>query len=84
MIADTTTEVGNACGFSQGELQAALSNVKAIVGIVTPMVWGRIYSAGINRGLPSLFYYVSAAGGAVQLLILWALMMAPDPPPRLK
>ena len=35
-MAYTTTEVANACGFAQGEMQAALSNVKAIVNIVTP------------------------------------------------
>jgi hypothetical protein len=35
---------------------------------------------GVERGFPSLFYYVSAAAGAVQLLILAALVSAPDPP----
>ena len=34
---------------------------------------------GVESGIPSLFYYVSAAAGAIQLLILAALVKAPDP-----
>ena len=39
---------------------------------------------GVERGIPSLFYYVSAAAGAVQLLILAALVKAPDPVSTMK
>ena len=40
--ADMTAAVGSACGIHQGELQSSLGNLKAIVNIVTPLVWGRI------------------------------------------
>lgn len=39
---------------------------------------------GVARGVPSLFYFVSAAAGAVQMLILAALVRAPDPAPSVK
>ena len=39
---------------------------------------------GVARGVPSLFYFVSAAAGAVQMLILAALFRAPDPAPSVK
>ena len=49
------------------------------VTIVTPMLWARIYAFGVTMNVPSLFYYVSAAAGVVQLILLQRLVSAPDP-----
>ena len=67
------------CGVPQGELQASLSALRTIVTIVTPMLWARIYAFGVTMNVPSLFYYVSAAAGVVQLILLQRLVSAPDP-----
>ena len=69
----TTTHVGASEGIPQGELQAAISSLSTIVRIITPIAWGQIYSVGVAIGMPSLFYFVSAAGGAVQLCLLRVL-----------
>jgi len=59
-----------------------------VVTIVTPMLWARIYAFGVTMNVPSLFYYVSAAAGVVQLILLQRLVSAPDPeqpaPPETK
>ena len=76
----TTASVGDACGFPQGELQASLSALATIVKIVTPLVWGRSCAYGVATNRPSMFYWVSVAGGCLYLLILQRLISAPDPP----
>jgi len=74
-----STKVLHRCGVPQGELQASLSALRTIVTIITPMLWARIYAFGVTMNVPSLFYYVSAAAGVVQLILLQRLVSAPDP-----
>jgi hypothetical protein len=69
----TTTSVGAEHNIPQGGLQAALSSISKLVGIVTPLLWGQLYAHGVRVGRPSLFYYVSAVGGLVQLAMLRVL-----------
>jgi hypothetical protein len=70
----TTTSIGAELKIPQGELQAALSSISKLVGIVTPLLWGQLYAYGVAAGIPSLFYYASAAGGVLQLLMLRVLL----------
>ena len=77
-MAYTQTTVGAACGVPQGELQGSLSNLRTICTILTPMIWSRVYGYGVRVGVPSLFYYVSAAGGLLQLVLLRKLVSAPE------
>jgi DHA1 family tetracycline resistance protein-like MFS transporter len=69
----TTTNIGASEGIPQGELQAAISSLSTIARIVTPILWGQVYAVGVAMGVPSLFYFVSAAGGVVQLCLLRVL-----------
>ena len=78
----TATAVGDAVGIAQGELQGSLRNLETISRIVTPVIWGRIYGLGAERGMPSLFYYVAAAAGLVQVGLLMLLARAAPPAPR--
>ena len=75
----TTTAVGAAEGFAQGELQGAISNLGTIVRIFTPLLWGRIYAWGTSVGRPSLIYYCSALGGVIQIALVNAILRAPTP-----
>ena len=59
---------------AQGELQAALSSISKLVGVVTPLLWGQLYAYGVRIGWPSLFYGASAVGGLIQLAMLRVLM----------
>ena len=71
--ADITTNIGAAEGIPQGELQAALSSLSTVIRIVTPIIWGRLYSYGVSIGMPQLFYFVSAGAGVVQVILLRVL-----------
>ena len=71
--ADITTNIGATEGIPQGELQAALQSLSTVIRIVSPIIWGRIYAYGVSAGIPQLFYYVSAAGGVVQVILLRVL-----------
>ena len=42
-----------------GELQSSLANLRVICRIVSPVLWGRIYSYGIGKGMPAFFLLVS-------------------------
>ena len=66
----TTTAVGSAEGFAQGELQGAVSNLGTVVRVFTPLLWGRIYAYGSAIGRPSLIYYCSAASGLIQIALV--------------
>jgi len=69
-----TTSIGAEQSIPQGELQAALSSISKLAGIVTPVLWGQLYAYGVRVGVPSLFYFASAAGGVVQLVMLRVLL----------
>jgi hypothetical protein len=73
--ADMTAAVGSACGIHQGELQSSLGNLKAIVNIVTPLVWGRICEspdpARCCGSLIRLTHFVSTA--CLTLLVIQPL-----------
>lgn len=75
----TQTAVGHAVGMAQGELVAAISNLGTIVRVFTPLVWGSVYNYGLRHNMPSLIYFVSAASGSVQLLLVRAVIAAPVP-----
>ena len=51
-----------------GELRGAINNLSTIVQIISPIFWGQLYSAGVARGRPGAFYFVVAAGAALQLV----------------
>ena len=55
------------CRCRQGELQGARSNLQTILRIVSPIAWGRMFSWGLERGRPGLFYLVAAALYVLQL-----------------
>ena len=46
------------------------------------MLWGQLYAYGVSIGLPSLFYFVSTAGGIVQLCLLRVLFSMADGQPQ--
>jgi DHA1 family tetracycline resistance protein-like MFS transporter len=68
-----TTALGVQAGIPMGELNSSLSNLRVICRIGSPWLWGRIYTYGIARGVPTFFLFVSAAAGAVQLGLLGIL-----------
>ena len=70
----TATSIGAESKIPQGELQAALNSISKLVGIGTPLLWATIYAYGVRIGVPSLFYYASAAGGIVQMAMLRVLI----------
>ena len=70
----TTTTVGAEHNIPQGELQAALNSISKLVGIITPLLWGQLYAHGVRIGVPSLFYFVSAAGGVAQFAMVRVLL----------
>ena len=47
----TATSAGAECGVPQGELQGSLKNLETIVRIVSPMLWGRIYTCVTTQHL---------------------------------
>lgn len=57
------------CGLTQGEMQGYLFNLQAFNGIVTPMLWARIYSHGVSLGRPEFFLRFVLLFGVVQLLL---------------
>ena len=59
---------GTSLGLAQGELRGAINNLSTIVQIISPIFWGQLYSAGVARGRPGAFYFVVAAGAALQLV----------------
>ena len=58
---------------AQGELQGALSNLGTVVRVLTPLIWGWIYTFGLSVGQPSLIYFCSAAAGIVQVYLARAI-----------
>ena len=60
-------------------LTRRLADLETIVRILSPLLWGRIYSLGTRLGRPSFFYYVAAAAGLVQLGLLGLLRRSHDP-----
>ena len=60
-------------------LTRRVADLETIVRILSPLLWGRIYSLGTRLGRPSFFYYVAAAAGLVQLGLLGLLRRSPDP-----
>ena len=75
-----TTLAGARAGLPQGELQAALSNIRTLCSIVSPLLWGGVYAAGAARGQPNFFWWVSA--GVVGVEWLPSLAVSLQPPSR--
>jgi hypothetical protein len=72
-----TTLAGTRAGLAQGELQAALSNIRTLCSIVSPLVWGWVYAAGASRGRAALFYWVSAGVVALEWFATLGVSLSP-------
>ena len=77
-LSAATTLSGARAGLAQGELQAALSNIRTLCQIAGPLLWGWIYAAGASRGRPATYSWVGAALVAVE----WAATLAVPLPKR--
>ena len=77
-MAYATTAIGDQAGFKQGELNSSLSNLRVICRIGSPLLWGKIFSYGVDNKMPSFFLLVSAAAGLAQLGLLSMLTSGLD------
>ena len=57
------------CGMDHAELAAALSNLMAMLGLVSPYAYQSIYQYGKRRGDPGLAFRGFAAVVALQALV---------------
>ena len=80
-MAYTSSAIGSECGVAEGQLQSSLNNLAEICKIVRPVLWGPIYSRGMQRGWPGYFYAASAAFGLLQLGLMGWLAKAWAPRP---
>jgi hypothetical protein len=49
---------GQAVGMGRGEISASISNLTAVLKVVTPMVLGRAFELGDARGFPGLAFFI--------------------------
>ena len=66
-MAGLMTVEGSRQGMGQGELQAALGNLKAICMTLSSVTWGAVYELGVRRQDPSVFYLAGTAAAACAL-----------------
>lgn len=65
---------GKAQGLLQGELRGAVNNLGTITQILSPMMWGNMYSWGVKIGKPGSFFFMVATGAVLQLLAVPLLL----------
>jgi DHA1 family tetracycline resistance protein-like MFS transporter len=65
---------GTAQGLAQGELRGAVNNLMTIVQITSPVFWGYLYAAGVERGRPGFFYLVVSVAACLQVIAVPLLL----------
>ena len=68
-IAGMLTARGAEAGIGQGELQAAIANLRQIGMAVAPVFWSEVYQLGVARGVPGALYLGATAAQALNLLL---------------
>ena len=47
---------GDEAGFPQGELLGMSANLRTMANILSPLLWSRVYAAGVRSGKAGLFF----------------------------
>ena len=61
-------------GLAPGALQAALSNLQTLCQAAAPLLWGRLYTLGLEHKptpQPGRFYRFIGAAALLQLMLTW-------------
>ena len=69
---------GVGAGFAQGELLGMSANLKTVACILSPLLWSRIYAAGLRRGKAGLWFYTGVSIATVARMLVMRTL-APDP-----
>ena len=64
---------GDEAGFPQGELLGMSANLRTMANILSPLLWSRVYAAGVRSGKAGLFFCAPSAPPAALLLRLATL-----------
>ena len=63
---------GDGAGFPQGELLGMSANLRTMANILSPLLWSRVYAAGVRSGKAGLFFCAPSAPPAATPCYPWA------------